>query len=132
MHLSNTSTLRQLCVVAVLLGLVGMHGLASSEADGCHNGMGMTAAVSATLTPMPVAHGTPVPSVQLGMAAMAGSTCLFIQTPGWPGLSLLLLAIATITVGLGARRPRTAGDASGRSPPWTGMSVLRRVCVSLT
>jgi hypothetical protein len=137
MHLPNTSKPLQLCVLVLLFGLVGMHGLVSSEADGCHGSLTMTGAVSnatpaIAMTAMPVRYGTPAQAVQPGMTAMTGSSCLAIPTPGWPGHSLLFLAIATVTVGLGARRPRPTGDASGRSPPWTAMSVLRQVCVSLT
>jgi len=131
MQYASISARRRLCVFAVLLGLVGMHGLATGQADGCHGGMSTTVS-NTTMTAPPAAGGNPVAAVQQGMTGAMGSSCLFVQAPSWPGLPLLLVAIAAIATGLSGWQPRTAGDFSGRSPPLAGVSLLRRVCVSLT
>lgn len=110
-----------LCVLAVLIGLFGMHGMASADAGGCHRLPGMTA-MSSPADPM-AAH--------LAVPTMAGASCLFVAPTGWPPLALMLLAVVAAVAlgGVGLRRPPWIG---GRSPPASGSSLLRRVCVSRT
>lgn len=127
----STSAMRRLCVLALLLGLVGMHGLAFGQAGGCHGGGPTMIASMAAPASGPVT--TPLIGAERGMiGANTGASCVSVQSPGWPGLSLPLVAIAWMAGGLTARQRWTAGDASQRSPPLAGIVLLRRVCVSLT
>lgn len=115
--------MRMWCVLAVLAGLFAMHGLASSQAEGCHLSAGM---ISATAMPGPMAATT-----HPTMRQQTGSMCLFVAPAGWPPLALTLLALVTLAALIDAGALR-APWVSGRSPPDSGVSVLRRVCVSRT
>jgi Family of unknown function (DUF6153) len=129
MERSSKPVARQLCVLALLLGLVGMHGL-TAPGDGCHGGTGLPTAVTATMTTMP-AGDFAAPRLVAAMQGM-GSVCVFVQSAGWPAMALALLAIAGSAVGSGgSSRTATRADR-GRSPPLAGVSLLRQVCVSLT
>ena len=70
-------------------------------------------------------------TVAPAMRPMVGSMCLFVAPAGWPPLTLALLALVTLAVLVG---PGLAWGpwVSGRSPPDSGVSLLRRVCVSRT
>ncbi|HJP78840.1 MAG TPA: hypothetical protein VJ914_31490 [Pseudonocardiaceae bacterium] len=74
-------------------------------------------------------HGQPTAAP--AMRPMTGSMCLFVAPAGWPPLTLALLALVTLAalIGLGLA---WAPSVSGRSPPDSGVSLLRRVCVSRT
>lgn len=111
---------RVLCVLAVLIGLFGMHGMASADAGGCHQLPGMTATA-------PVDAMAP----HVAVSTMAGASCEFVAPAGWPPLVLALLVIVAMVAlsGIGRRQVRWLG---GRSPPDSGTSLLRRVCVSRT
>lgn len=136
MHRTSYPALRRLCVLALLLGLFGMHGLAAAQANGCHGGMSTTVSITTvsntTMTAPQAVGGNALSTVQRGMTGAMGASCLFVQAPSWPGLLLLLVTIASITASLGVGRPRTVRDFSGRSPPPAGVCLLRRICVSLT
>jgi hypothetical protein len=121
---------RRLCVLAVLLGLVGMHGLANGPGDRCHGGVSSPGALSAMMSTTPTEAVT-AQHVVAGMRDM-GSVCVFVQSAGWPGMTLALVALATVALGCGAATRWSVGGRPGRSPPLAGMSLLHRVCVSLT
>lgn len=100
-----------LCVLAVLIGLFGMHGLASDAAGGCHQLPGATS---------PAAHSA--------MPTMTDASCVFVAPTSWPPLALVVLAIVVATA-LSVAGARRAPALGGRSPP---DSLLQRVCVSRT
>jgi hypothetical protein len=127
---SSTPVTRQLCVLALLLGLVGMHGL-TGPGDGCHGGAGPLNATTATMAAMPVGDSAAPHLLTATMHGM-GSVCVSVQPAGWPVMALALLAIASVVVGSGASIRTPARGDRGRSPPLGGASLLRRVCVSLT
>lgn len=120
-----------LCVLAVLIGLFGMHGLATAQGGGCHAIDGMIKAPSMVTAPM-TAEPVGATASTHGMASVtAGDSCLFVLPAGWSMLAWVLLA-ALITVVLAAGDRRWPGHHTGRSPPTTGVSLLYRVCVSRT
>ena len=121
---------RGLCVLALLLGLVGMHGLANGPDDGCHGGIGSPAAITTMVSAVP-AGPLATPHLVAAMRGM-GSACVFVQAVGWPGLALALLAIAGLVAASDAGARWFLGGRPGRSPPLAGVSLLRWVCVSLT
>lgn len=126
---SGTTPARLLCVLAVLVGVFGMHGLTGG--DGCHGGTGMA------VTAQPMGHGpaAPMAMTTVGPRVIAGtttgSTCLFVPPSTWPLPGLALLAVVAAAIALAADR-RWAVGSPGRSPPDSGVALLRRVCVSLT
>jgi hypothetical protein len=126
---SSKPVTRQLCVLALLLGLVGMHGL-TAPGNGCHGGAGSPNAVTAMMTVMP-AGDSAAPRLVTAMHGM-GSVCVFVQSAGWPAMALALLAIASGAVGSGASIRTAARGDRGRSPPLGGVALLRQACVSLT
>jgi hypothetical protein len=135
MKWSSKPGTRQLCVFALLLGLIGMHGLAGGEGAGCHGGMSSLAPVTAMTAAMPTdisAASQMVALTRSTSGSAMGSVCVSVQSAGWPAVALALLAIAGSAAGSGASSRRAARDDRGRSPPLAGVSILRRVCVSLT
>jgi hypothetical protein len=127
------------CALAVLLGLFGMHGLATAQAGGCHADDGMISALSmspsmsASMTPS-MAAGSPARDTGDAVVTahrMAGAGCLFVSPTAWPALALVLLALVVAAIWWGEGRSWAAW-MSGRSPPRTGVSLLRWVCVSRT
>ena len=129
MHRSSKPLTRQMCVLALLLGLLGMHGLAGQD-GGCHGGTSAPDMATTMATAMPAGDGAGPHLVTAGHSL--GSVCVFVQSTGWPAIALALLAIVGLAMNCGADTPRSIGGRSGRSPPWAGVSLLRRVCVSLT
>jgi hypothetical protein len=139
MNPTSMRTARLLCTLAVLLGLFGMHGLATAQAGGCHGGDGMIGAVSAVPAAMTaVVTDEPMGSMATEPAAtsrtadvMTGSSCVFVPPTGWPALALVLIALVAAMVVLPVDRLWAPGGA-GRSPPRSGVSLLRGVCLSRT
>lgn len=124
---------RRLCVLALLLGLTGMHGLA--DGGGCHSGAGPAGATSTMAAAM--SPGSPTAShrvaVTRGMpGTVLGSVCVFVQSAGWPPMVLALLGIVGVAALAGVGTRRAVGGVPARSPPLAGVLLLRRVCVSLT
>lgn len=132
---TSMRTARLLCTLAVLLGLFGMHGLATAQGDGCHGDDGMASAVpamTAVVTAEPMGSMATEPASAPRMAdVMVGGSCVFVPPTGWPALALVLMALVIAMVVLPAARPWVPGGA-GRSPPRSGVSLLRGVCVSRT
>ncbi|HEY0807273.1 MAG TPA: DUF6153 family protein [Pseudonocardiaceae bacterium] len=129
----STPTARLLCVFAVVVGLMGMHGLAARPGEGCHSGMSSTAAAS-PMAAMAVPERTPASgavAIEQGKTAATGGTCVFVQPAGWVAVVLVLLAIIAVGADL-VRVPRWATGTASRSPPRSGMSLLQWVCVSRT
>jgi hypothetical protein len=135
---------RLVCALAVLIGLFGMHGLATAQAGGCHVDDGVlgipsvtpsmtsSAAGSSALDPADaVAMVTAHRMVSAMASTMAGASCLFVSPTGWPLLPLVVLALVAAAVWLCAGW-RWAAWMSGRSPPRSGVSLLRWMCVSRT
>jgi hypothetical protein len=129
MERSSNSVTRQLCVLALLLGLVGMHGMVSPD-SGCHGGSGVPDTATAMTAAMPVGHRA-APHLVTAIHGM-GSMCVFVQSAGWPAMALAILAIVGLAANSGATTRWSLGGQPGRSPPLAGVSLLRRVCVSLT
>lgn len=132
---------RLVCALAVLIGLFGMHGLATAQAGGCHADETMVSAPSITASMAPsmatsMATSMAVDTVAMTtehrmLGTMAGASCLFVPPSGWPVLALLLLGLVG-AAGWQCAGRRWTVSASGRSPPSSGVSLLRRVCVSRT
>lgn len=128
---TSRRTARAVCVLAVLIGLFGMHGLAATQVTGCHGDTGLAAAapvLAASMTVQPVGHMAAAPRMA---DTMAGSCCLFVSPTAWSLLALTLLGVIAAAVAPGVGR-RWAAGFSGRSPPCSGVSLLRWVCVSRT
>ncbi|MGH3831055.1 MAG: hypothetical protein ACRDRS_11505 [Pseudonocardiaceae bacterium] len=136
-------------VVAVLVGLIGMHGLASGELGGCHGGMSpvsLTVAAQAT-APAPMvmevsAHtgGAAIAGVMArpeghsAVGVMTGSVCQSVPPRGWPGVaSLLALTVIGWLLGWDPSWPGWIWrEVTSRAPPCSGVARLRWVCVSRT
>ncbi|MGH3781495.1 MAG: hypothetical protein ACRDR6_25770 [Pseudonocardiaceae bacterium] len=132
-------------VVAVLVGLIGMHGLASGELGGCHGGMppvplpgaAQALATSSMVMKVPARADNAAIATRAGdstAGVMAGSACQSVPPQRWPGLTRLL-ALAVIGWMLG-RSPGWPGwiwrAVTGRASPRSGTARLRWVCVSRT
>jgi len=143
------SGVRVVVVVAVLMGLIGMHGLASGELGGCHGGMAPMPLMVAVQTPAPapmvVEGSAPTGSAAIDGAmarpagnstagVMAGTVCQSVPPQGWPGLvGALTLAVVGWLLGWGPGWPRWIWrGAADRAPPRSGTARLCWVCVSRT
>lgn len=136
---------RVLLVIAVVLGLVGMHGLASGGLGECPGAMapGMASLPAAGPVPMAVSPhpgqtasrgAMATPAGQSAGSVMAGQMCQPAPPPGWPGLAgLLALGVIGWLCGPGSGWSGwSRGALAGRGPPRAGAARLRWVCVSRT
>ncbi|MDQ2788200.1 MAG: hypothetical protein DLM60_13535 [Pseudonocardiales bacterium] len=132
-------------LVAVLLGLIGMHGLATGELGGCHGGIPPAPLLADAQAPttssmaMEVAThaGGAVIATRSGdstTGVMAGSACQSVSPQRWPGLtSLLVLVLAVVgwLLGWSSGWPGWIWrDVTARASPRSGVARLRWVCVA--
>lgn len=134
----RTAAVRLLMLCTVLLGLLLMHGNPAA-ATGCHDGMPLSATVSAD-EPMMLGHpAEPMPSaaVQAPGASAGGELC--VSTPARGGATLpgadalpagLLVTVAAV-LGLRGRAGGRLADGC-RAPPRSGRELLLQVCIART
>jgi hypothetical protein len=125
-----TAVARSLCALALLVGLIGMHELASGLLDDCHTGpvVGMSAAMSTSDVPATVRQTRPA-QFQAMPGGMA-NTCVSLAPGGWSPLQPALVGVLALAAALAMVARLRPGGSTERSPPSAGISLLRQVCVS--
>ncbi|GAA1219421.1 hypothetical protein GCM10009665_06880 [Kitasatospora nipponensis] len=133
---------RAAAMLAVVLGLILMHGNPAAAAGGCHGTMSSPAVTAGTTMRQasePVAAVRPrAPLLSLGSAtwesssAMDGTLCVSTSARGGPFLPPAGLLAALFVILLAAPVLRLVSAAAGvrrRGPPVGGRGVLLLVCV---